>query len=401
MGCSSSRNTPTPKKTAYADPSGIDMEFKQPPVTQPNYAESNTPVTYSNSDAAISTTTVIRSTPPNLTIQDMLPSYDICRNQFMNHNKCVTYNDIQKRIILSVEDFFGPGEFMALEFEDGKDGILEYDIKLYSKDGSEYYDMNYDSPYNTIVRRKVFNTPTYLSNTREIGPVFSEIKLDNIKGNSDASKLMMFSFPILQERVFTLDKILLEFGWKGMYSYADCRGTKSPYDSGRLYKNGRLHDRIVNGVKMENTLFFDDEEEEIYFDIGVIGMMLCVDFDTTETGDTEVDFKAVIISSKEIKENISEIGISTHKQGSLSVQFDPHKAYQWTIEGQTVNKWGKIYNSPKMVCNSQFSMVRQTQLDNVPPGTLFKNIFLHEYEVGECSGVSFYDILHSFQSVYV
>ena len=114
---------------------------------------------------------------PKFTMAQLLPNYEKVKEMLSTRPSFQSADDEAQRIVMSIEHIFGPGEYLAIEFETNhRTGQPQYDIKLYSKDGSEYYDMNY------TVQPDFYSKPAHKPRRPIVNPVFP-FTFDEVYGN--------------------------------------------------------------------------------------------------------------------------------------------------------------------------------------------------------------------------
>lgn len=196
-------------------------------------------------------------------------------------------------------------------------------------------DLYFDLCHTDSVKTKVIRDfDCAFINGMRITQLLTLVKMKDMKGRKisewDPSKLFIKMYVITNMVQTDLEKIVSAGGWVGSMNYALCKE--------KLLKN-----------KVE----FDDHTEEVFFSVPVSNQInLVVDFDKNN-----VDMKAIIISS------VPKL-IGLHMVTAKRNKF-----------------YSVMYNVPKLVCNRRKGALLEVQLDDVPYGTLFKDMLLNVFEL--------------------
>lgn len=239
------------------------------------------------------------------------------------------FDDVKQRIYAPLQEL-GPDVFACIEYE-GK----EVDIKIFltKPQHPNSYELFFTGRPECKVKRKVYE------NGQKEGPlvVYEEIKVDDLSVMADFSNLVIqWGSRRFLDRV-ALDIITTRYGWKGRLSFPDAA-------------------RVLHGVQIDHStqsIFMPWED-----------WVLVVDFDPQG-----VDMKALVPDSPVNRSRFFDMG---YRGGVVKKNFD-------------------LYQPPRFFVGQ--AMSRRVELDDVPYGTLFKDMFLDRYELGSVSARAFTDLI--------
>jgi hypothetical protein len=280
-------------------------------------------------DLAPGVTSAPAGKPKVLVTLGYILSYKGLKKRLSRTHHGVQSDDVKQRLYVPLSDL-GPDVFAAVEYE-GK----EIDIKLLitRPQHSHHFELFFQGRPECKVKRKQHERP------QAEGPllVYEEIKVDDLSVMADLRQLFIQWGARRHIDRTTLDTITTRYGWKGRLNFAEAA-------------------RTLQGVKVDHStesIFMPDD-----------GWTLVVDFDADG-----VDMKALVHDLP------SNRGV----------------AFDMGYKGPVVKKNADLYQPPRMLAGQ--AMSRRVELDDVPYGALFRDMYVDRYEVSGLQSRPLIDLL--------